>query len=128
MRAQFIIFLLIATPGLAADLKPETIARWDEYIKAVDARNQQNLASGSSFFSFDAVPGQAAKLREGNMIVSPAGQHILDAQPIIMREYMPVEMAHVLNRSKRLASQMRQDMENAVKAAQTSTPPPAKPR
>jgi uncharacterized protein len=59
---------------------------------------------------------------------SPAGQHILDAQPVIMREYMPIEMSRVLNRSKRLTSQMTADMQNCVKSSQTqTTPAPANP-
>lgn len=57
---------------------------------------------------------------------SPAGQHILDAQPVIMREYMPVAMGHVLNSSRALTDQMTQDMENAVKSSQpAATPAPA---
>lgn len=57
---------------------------------------------------------------------SPAGQHILDAQPVIMREYMPVAMGHVLNSSRALTDQMTKDMENAVKSSQpTATPAPA---
>jgi uncharacterized protein len=55
---------------------------------------------------------------------SPAGQHILDAQPVIMREYMPVEMNHVLKASQSLTSQMTEDMVNAVKA---SPAPPTSP-
>lgn len=58
---------------------------------------------------------------------SPAGQHILEAQPVIMREYMPVAMSHVMNSSKTLTSQMTQDMENAVKTPGTSTSPATKP-
>jgi len=60
----------------AADLKPETVQTWDEYVKAVSARNQKRLVSGSSFLSIDEIPGQAARLRGGEIIVAPAGPHI----------------------------------------------------
>ena len=56
---------------------------------------------------------------------SPAGRHILDAQPIIMREYMPIEISHVMQASKKLTTQMTQDMENAVRSSQTQPVPPS---
>ncbi len=60
---------------------------------------------------------------------SSAGQHILDAQPVIMQEYMGVEMGRVMTRSRALTSQMVTDMENAVKSGlPTTAPPPSKPQ
>jgi len=56
---------------------------------------------------------------------SPAGQHILDAQPVIMREYMPVEMNRMLDRSRQLTSQLTSAMQNCVKPSPTTTAPPA---
>jgi len=42
---------------------------------------------------------------------SPAGQHFLDAQPVIMREYMPLVMTRVQERSKILADEQTKEME-----------------
>jgi hypothetical protein len=53
---------------------------------------------------------------------SPAGQHLLDEQPAIMREYMPVVMKRVQERSKTLTDEMTKDMEEFLKS-----PPPAGP-
>jgi hypothetical protein len=52
---------------------------------------------------------------------SPAGQHMLDAQPAIMQEYMPVVMNRVQERSKKLADEQTREMEELIK----SMPPPA---
>jgi hypothetical protein len=61
---------------LAADLKPETVRKWEGYVKAVSARNQGRLVSGSSFLSIDETPDGAARLRGGEIVVSPAGPHV----------------------------------------------------
>ena len=70
------ILLFVSIPGLAADLKPETVQRWDEYVKTVETRNQEHLAPGSSFLSSDEIQGQTAKLRSGEILVAPAVPHV----------------------------------------------------
>jgi hypothetical protein len=62
--------------GLAADLKPETVQTWEEYIKAVAARNERHLVSGGSFLSIDETAGQIARVRAGDIVVSPVGPHV----------------------------------------------------
>ena len=56
-----------------ADLKPEMLRRWEEYIQMVDARNQARLAPGATFLSSDEIPEQMAKLRSGEIVVTPVG-------------------------------------------------------
>jgi hypothetical protein len=68
--------LFSAPAALAADLKTETIQTWEDYIKVVRARNQKHLVSGEAFLTIDQVPGEAARLRGGEVVVSPAGPHI----------------------------------------------------
>ena len=46
---------------------------------------------------------------------SAPGQHFLDAQPYIMKEYMPIAMERAQARSKGLFAQMAVDMEAAMK-------------
>jgi hypothetical protein len=48
---------------------------------------------------------------------SPAGQHLLNEQPAIMREYMPVVMKRIGERTEQLNEQMTKDMEEAIKSA-----------
>jgi hypothetical protein len=55
---------------------------------------------------------------------SAAGQHLLDAQPAIMQEYMPLAMDRVKERSKELTDQMIADIQELTK---TTTPSAEKP-
>jgi hypothetical protein len=71
-----IIFWFIPNAIFAADLKPETVERWEEYVRTVDARNDERLAVGESFLLSDEVEGQAARLRAGEIVVAPVGSHV----------------------------------------------------
>jgi hypothetical protein len=51
---------------------------------------------------------------------SPAGQHLLAAQPVIMQEYTPMVMKRTQERSKALTDQLVEDLEKLSKS-----PPPA---
>lgn len=57
---------------------------------------------------------------------SPAGVHLLDAQPLIAREFMPVVMAKVQERSQAMTREMAAEMAEIVpsrKPAGTTKPP-----
>ena len=56
---------------------------------------------------------------------SPAGQHLLDAQPAIMQEYMPLVMNRMKERSKALTDDLMKDMAEFSAAAAPSTDKPA---
>ena len=45
---------------------------------------------------------------------TPAGQHLLDAQPVILKEYMPVIMQRVQERSKALTEEEAKEMEEVT--------------
>lgn len=63
---------------------------------------------------------------------SQPGQHLLDAQPVIMKEYMPVVTGKVQERTKMLYAEMAKDMQDFIKAQppqpapSSSTPSSAK--
>ena len=62
---------------------------------------------------------------------SPAGQHLLDAQPLIAREFMPIVMNKVQERSGALTKDMVKEMAEIVPSAKPAaktgaTKPPAK--
>jgi hypothetical protein len=76
LRPAIAAAILWSSSAVAADLKPETVRQWDEYVKAVDARNQERLASGASFLSSDDIPQRIAKLQAGEIMVAPAGPHV----------------------------------------------------
>jgi hypothetical protein len=61
---------------------------------------------------------------------SPAGQHLLDAQPVILKEYMPVVMQRVQERSKALGEEESKEMEEVTGSHMGNmlvTPPPPPP-
>jgi uncharacterized protein len=47
---------------------------------------------------------------------SPAGQHLLDAQPEIMKEYMPLVQKRMEERTKILMAEMKKDMEQLTQS------------
>jgi hypothetical protein len=70
--------LLLATAAAisaGADLKPETVQQWEEYVKMADARHVDQLAQGTFLLS-DKIPGQTTKLRNGAVVVAPAAPHV----------------------------------------------------
>lgn len=96
--------------GKAMDLYPA-----DEMLTDMTAIYQRHL-------SRDDVEGLIA------FYGSPAGQHLLDAQPVIAQEYMPVVMSKVAQRSQAMTKEMMTEMAEIVPtkaaakpAAKTST-------
>jgi uncharacterized protein len=47
---------------------------------------------------------------------SPAGQHLLDAQPEIMKEYMPLVQKRMEERTKILMAEMKKDMDQLTQS------------
>ncbi|HTB14815.1 MAG TPA: hypothetical protein VK752_24755 [Bryobacteraceae bacterium] len=76
LAAVALVMLSWPTGAGAADLKPETLQAWDAYLQAAKARNQKHLADGASFLSIDADPAIAAKLHQGEIVVSPAKPNV----------------------------------------------------
>ena len=62
---------------------------------------------------------------------APAGQHLLDAQPVILKEYMPVIMQRVQERSKALTAEEAKEMEEVTGSHMgqmlDAPPPPPQP-
>ena len=67
-RAILLLAMSVASTARAADLKPETIAAWDEYVKDLDCRARRSFASDN--------PSEAARLRAGEIIVDPASDKV----------------------------------------------------
>lgn len=55
---------------------------------------------------------------------SPAGQHLLDAQPAIAQEYMPVVMGKVAQRSQTMLKEMMKEMAEIMPAKAAAKPAP----
>jgi uncharacterized protein len=92
--------------GKAMDLYPT-----DEMLTDMTAIYQKHLSK-------DDVEGLIA------FYSSPAGQHLLDAQPVIAQEYMPLVMGKVAQRSQAMTKEMMKEM---AEMAPASKPAAAKP-
>jgi hypothetical protein len=57
---------------------------------------------------------------------SPAGQHLLDAQPKIAQEYMPLVMKRAAERTKTLTAEMMKDMAALKQSSNPASGEPAK--
>jgi hypothetical protein len=56
--------------------------------------------------------------------ISPTGQHMVAAQPVIMKEYMPLVMSQMQARLKPLIEEMSKEMEQIAKPATSSAEKP----
>jgi len=97
--------------GKAMDLYPS-----DEMLTDMTAVYQRHLSK-------DDVDGLIA------FYSSPAGQHLLDAQPLIAKEFMPMVMSKVAERSQALTREMAKELAEivptnkpAAKTGTTATP------
>jgi ABC-type transporter Mla MlaB component len=68
--AAFLVFLF---PVSAANLKNETVTAWEDYVQAVNLRIVDRANAGRAFLWVDESPDRVAKLRRGEVVVSPAG-------------------------------------------------------
>jgi uncharacterized protein len=93
--------------GKAMDLYPA-----DEMLTDMTAIYQRHL-------SRDDVDGLIA------FYGSAAGQHLLDAQPVIAQEYMPMVMGKVAERSQAMTKEMMKEMSEIVPATKQTTAKPA---
>ena len=76
LAAAALMTLFLQMRVAAADLKPETLQAWEAYLQAAKARNHKQLADGASLLSIDPQPADSVKLRQGDVIVSPARPNV----------------------------------------------------
>ena len=74
------LFVLVLFPITAnsATLKKETVKVWQEYVEAANTQMQEHLVPGHPFLLTDTDENQASatRLRTGEILVSPSGEHI----------------------------------------------------
>ena len=57
----------------AARLEPITSKQWEEYVESASMRMEQRLSPGKTFLWVDEIPDRLAKVRAGDVVVSPVG-------------------------------------------------------
>lgn len=93
--------------GKSMDLYPP-----DEMLTDMTAIYQKHLSK-------DDVDGLIA------FYSSPPGQHLLDAQPVIAQEYMPVMMGKVAQRSQTMTKEMMKEISEIVPAGKPAQSRPS---
>ena len=70
-----LIWILFPQGAYPAALEPSTAAAWDEYIESVTARMKEHLIPGKTFLWVDGAPERLARVRAGEIVVSPVSPH-----------------------------------------------------
>lgn len=69
------VLLILLFPALvgAASLEPAAAQEWEEYVAAANMRMEQRLRPDNVFLWVDEEPNRLAKVRAGEIVVSPVG-------------------------------------------------------
>jgi uncharacterized protein len=98
-----------------------------EQQEALDKMMQRIIEKAIASYPIDGVIADATTVYQRHirredadaMIAfysSPAGQHLLDAQPVIAREYMPMVMARMQEVNKGLAAEVSKEVKDYIAA------------
>jgi len=58
----------------AANLKPETVAAWDDYVRSTNVSLENRVRPGGSFLWTGEAPERIAKVHKGEIVVAPAAE------------------------------------------------------
>jgi hypothetical protein len=123
--------MVAAIPG-GTQLSPQQQAAFDKLT-------EKYLHKANSLYPADEMMNDAMAVYQRHMsrsdvdayiafYSSAPGQHLLDAQPVIMKEYMPIVTGKVQTRTRELYAEMTQDMQEFLKSQEPqTTPAPATP-
>jgi hypothetical protein len=82
MNRRFWVFGLTIVSALrAAELKPETLSAWDQYVQSADAAMQARLRPGNPFLWIDQAPDRRRQVRAGEILVTSVGEQNPRAVP-----------------------------------------------
>jgi hypothetical protein len=74
-RRLFVLGLALASSLMAAELTPETLRAWNQYVQSADAAMRARLQPGHNFLWIDGAPGRRRQLRDGEILVTGVGEH-----------------------------------------------------
>ena len=58
-------------PARGADLKPETLRAWNQYVRNADVQMQARLEPGRHFLWTDETPERSRRVRKGEILIAP---------------------------------------------------------
>jgi hypothetical protein len=74
-KKSLFILLITLLPVVinAASLDPGTLKAWEEYVEYANGRMEQCLSPGNAFLWVDEDSERLARVRAGQIVVSPVG-------------------------------------------------------
>lgn len=74
-RRSGLFALAVMTVLRAAELRPETLSAWNQYVQSADAAMQARLIPEQTFLWIDEAPGRRQHLHDGEILVTDVGEH-----------------------------------------------------
>jgi hypothetical protein len=78
---SILVLLAVLSTAHAAELKPETVKAWKEYIQSATARMQGHLHPGNHFLRVDENEDWVRRVRSGEIFVSPSNSQSVTKVP-----------------------------------------------
>ncbi|MEO8026944.1 MAG: hypothetical protein ABI823_10740 [Bryobacteraceae bacterium] len=75
MLGAVLLALASVVPSVAAELKPATIAAWNQYVKKTESALHARLSPGSHFLWVDEDPNRRTSVKSGEVVVGPVGEN-----------------------------------------------------
>ena len=80
IRFGFVLLTIVFTAH-AAELKPETLKAWQQYVQSATAKMQEHLCPESHFLKIDDDQDWVRRVRSGEILVLPGGSQSLKKVP-----------------------------------------------
>ena len=75
LASAAIVMLAVSGALHAAELRPETVEAWNEYIEAANVQAKARLDPGGKFFWFEEDAGRLARVQQGELLAAPVAGH-----------------------------------------------------
>src|SRR3982074_3557942 len=71
MNSLLLRFLLVSGVVNAAELKPETLSAWEDYLQTANSHMKERLHTGAHFLWLDESPDRRQQVHSGEILVAP---------------------------------------------------------
>src|SRR5258708_12711623 len=71
MNSRLLICLLLSAVANGAELKPETLKAWEDYLQTANSHMKERLHSGAHFLWLDESPDRLKQVHSGEILAAP---------------------------------------------------------
>lgn len=119
----------LAASSSGGSLTPEQQAAVDKLMKKYMEKALSLYPADEMINDLSAIYQRHLSKEDVDAVIafysSPAGQHMLELSPAVMKEYMPLVMSRMQERSKALTEEMKKDLQETLPASTPGTTGPA---